>query len=79
MVRLDVRFVKDGVARALWALRTATSLEPGDRVVPLLAHMIQCTCYGVAGSTSTKMDLPALHVRVSARSVTVLAKPEIRF
>ena len=36
----DVRFVKDGVARALRTLRTATSLEPGDRVVPLSAQMI---------------------------------------
>ena len=31
----DVRFVKDGVARALRTLRAATSPEPGDRVVPL--------------------------------------------
>ena len=31
----DVRFVKDGVARALRTLRAATSPEPGDRMVPL--------------------------------------------
>ena len=36
----DVRFVKDGVARALRTLRTATSPEPGDRVVPLSAQMV---------------------------------------
>ena len=36
----DVRFVKDGVARALRTLRAATSPEPGDRVVPLSAQMI---------------------------------------
>ena len=36
----DVRFVKDGVARAIRALRTATSPEPGDRVVPLSAQMV---------------------------------------
>ena len=36
----DVRFVKDGVARALRTLRTATNPEPGDRVVPLSAQMI---------------------------------------
>ena len=36
----DVRFVKDSVARALRMLRTATSPEPGDRVVPLSAQMI---------------------------------------
>ena len=38
----DVRFVKDGVARALRTLRSATSPEPGDRVVPLWAQMIGC-------------------------------------
>ena len=32
--------MKDGVARALRALRAATSPEPGDRIVPLSAQMI---------------------------------------
>ena len=36
----DVRYVKDGVARALRTLRAAASPEPGDRVVPLSAQMI---------------------------------------
>ena len=36
----DVRFVKDGVARALRTLRAATSPEPADRVVPLSPQMI---------------------------------------
>ena len=36
----DVRFVKDGVLRAIRTLWAATSLEPGDRVVPLSAQMI---------------------------------------
>ena len=36
----DVRFVKDGVARALRTLRTVTSPAPGDRVVPLSAQMV---------------------------------------
>ena len=36
----DVRFVKDGVARARRTLRAATSPEPGDRVVPLSAQMV---------------------------------------
>ena len=36
----DGWFVKDGVARALRTLRAATSPEPGDRVVPLLAQMV---------------------------------------
>ena len=36
----DVRFVKDGVARAIRALRTATNPGPGDRVVPLSPQMV---------------------------------------
>ena len=36
----DVRFVKDGVARAIRTLQAATGPEPGDRVVPLSAQMI---------------------------------------
>ena len=35
-----MRFVKDGVARALRTLRAVISPEPGDRVVPLSAQMI---------------------------------------
>ena len=36
----DVRFVKDGVARALRTLRAATTPEPADRVVPLSAQTV---------------------------------------
>ena len=36
----DVRFVKDGVARALRTLRATMSPDPGDRVVPLSPQMI---------------------------------------
>ena len=36
----DVRFVKDGVARAIRTLRATTSPEPAERVVPLSAQMI---------------------------------------
>ena len=36
----DVRFAKDGVARALRTLRAATNPEPDDRVVPLSAQMV---------------------------------------
>ena len=36
----DVWFVKEGAARALRTLRTATSPEPGDRVVPLSPQMV---------------------------------------
>ena len=35
----DVRFVKNGVARALRTLRASTSPEPGDHVVPLSAQI----------------------------------------
>ena len=36
----DVRFVKDGVARALRTLRAATSPEPADRERPLSPQMV---------------------------------------
>ena len=35
----DVRFVKDGVARAIRTLQALTNPEPGDRVVPLSPQM----------------------------------------
>ena len=45
----DVRFVKDGVARALRTLRAATSPELGDRVVPLSAQMVGFAVHGNGG------------------------------
>ena len=36
----DVRFVKDGVARALRRLRAAANLAPEDQVVPLSPQMV---------------------------------------
>ena len=36
----DVRFVKDGAARAIRTLRAATSPEPGDGVVPFSPQMV---------------------------------------
>ena len=64
----DVRFVKDGAARAVRLLRAATSPEPGDRVVPLSAQMIglrfrlasELTSRGVSifPDTSLPLDLP---------------------
>ena len=42
----DVRFVKDGVARALRTLRAATSPEPGDRVVPVVGADDRVTVHG---------------------------------
>ena len=38
--KTNVRFVKDGVARALQTLRAASNPEPSDRVVPLSAQTI---------------------------------------
>ena len=36
----DIRFVKDGVARAIRTLQASTNPEPADRVVPLSPQMI---------------------------------------
>lgn len=36
----DVRFVKDGIARALQTLQADTSPEPDDQVVPLSPQMV---------------------------------------
>ena len=36
----DVRFVKDGVARTIYALHDATNPRPGDHVVPLSPQMV---------------------------------------
>ena len=42
----DVRYLKNGAARAVRTLRSATSPKPADRVVPLSAQMIGATVYG---------------------------------
>ena len=42
----DVRFAKEGVARALRTLRAATSPESGELVVPLSAQMIGVAVHG---------------------------------
>ena len=57
----DVRFIKDGVARALRPLRAATSPEPGDRVVPLSAQMIRAAVCGrgIVGLTCRPFFGPA--------------------
>ena len=47
----DVRFVKDGVARALRTLRAATSPEPGDRVVPLSGADDRVAVHGRGGGS----------------------------
>ena len=53
----DVRFVKDGVARALRTLRASTSPEPGDRVVPLSAQMVglRFTATAVAAGVESRV------------------------
>ena len=42
----DVRFVKDGVARAIRTLRAAASPEPGNRVVPFVGPDGRATVHG---------------------------------
>ena len=64
----DVRFVKDGVARALRALRAATSPEPGDRVVPLSAQMIGLRFTAAAGSAGVESRVTAHSGRVGLAS-----------
>ena len=54
---MTVRFVKDGVARAIRTLRAVTSPEPGDRVVPLSAQMIglRFTAAAVAAAVESRV------------------------
>ena len=62
----DVRFVKDGVARALRTLRGATSPEPGDRVVPLSAQMIGLRFTAAAAAAAVESRVTAHSGRVGA-------------
>ena len=68
----DVRFVKDGVARALRTLRTVTSPAPGDRVVPLSAQMVGLRFTAAAHSgrgagnwKTSRMDDPTRPLRAA--------------
>ena len=67
----DVRFVKDGVARALRMLRAAMSPEPSDRVVPLSAQMIglRFTAAALVAGVESRLPLSeALGVEITPRS-----------
>ena len=64
----DVRFVKDGVARALRTLRAATSPEPGHRVVPLSAQMIGLRFTAAARTAGVESRVTAHSGRVGLAS-----------
>ena len=64
----DVRFVKGGVARALWTLRAATSPDPGDRVVPLSAQMIGLRFTAAAQAAGVESRVTAHSGRVGLAS-----------
>ena len=64
----DVRFVKDGVARAIRTLRAATSPEPADRVVPLSAQMIGLRFTAAAQAAGVERRVTAHSGRVGLAS-----------
>ena len=64
----DVRYVKDGVARAIRMLRTATSPDPGDRVVPLSAQMIGLRFTAAAVTAGVESRVTAHSGRVGLAS-----------
>ena len=64
----DVRFVKDGVARALRTLRATTAPEPGDHVVPLSAQMIGLRFTAAAQAAGVESRVTAHSGRVGLAS-----------
>ena len=64
----DVRFVKDGVVRAIRTLRVATSPEPSDRVVPLSAQMIGLRFTAAARAADVESRVTAHSGRVGLAS-----------
>ena len=65
----DVRFVKDGVARALRTLQAATtSPEPGDRVVPLSPQMVGLRFSAAAAAAGIESRMTAHSGRVGLAS-----------
>ena len=64
----DVRFVKDGVGRALCTLRAATSPEPVDRVVPLSAQMVELRFTAAAQAAGVERRVTAHSGRVGLAS-----------
>ena len=64
----DVRFVKDGVARALRALRAATHPGSGDRVVPLSPQMVGLRFAAAAKAAGLERRVTAHSGRVGLAS-----------
>ena len=64
----DVRFVKDGVARAIRTLRATTSPEPAERVVPLSAQMIGLRFTTAAAAAGVERRVTAHSGRVGLAS-----------
>ena len=64
----DVRFVKDGMARAIRTLRTATTPEPGDRVMPLSAQMVGLRFTAAAQAAGIESRVTAHSGRVGLAS-----------
>ena len=64
--RRDVRFVKDGVARALRTLRAAAGPVPEDQVVPLSPQMVGLRFAAAARPewAVTRASTPAAQVRI---------------
>ena len=60
--------MKDGVSRALRTLRTATTPEPGHRVVPLSAQMIGLRFTAAAQSAGVESRVTAHSGRVGLAS-----------
>ena len=63
----DVRFVKDGIARAIRTLRDATNPEPGDRVVPLSPQTVGVR-FAVAAQAARRRRVTAHSGRVGLAS-----------
>ena len=64
----DVRFVKDGVARAIRTLRAVTNPEPAGRVVPLSAQMIGLRFTAAAQAAGVECRVTAHSGRVGLAS-----------
>ena len=64
----DVRYVKDGVARAIRTLRAATGPAPADRVVPLSPQMIGLRFTTAAAAAGVERRVTAHSGRVGLAS-----------
>ena len=64
----DIRFVKDGVARAIRTLRASMSPESGDRVVPLSAQIIGLRFTAAAQAAGVESRVTAHSGRIGLAS-----------